>query len=167
LAGLRAPHEGSISVPDADDVAGSLRERALLIRSDDVLAEGTVLDNLRVADPRVDEDRAREVLRMVGLEDAISRLEGGLDARVLGTSGPLSSSECARLVLARAVLARPDVLIVDGVLDDLGLERPMSSRVLDVVMGPDAPWTVIATSRDPQVRERCALAVQTRREDSP
>jgi putative ABC transport system ATP-binding protein len=67
------------------------------------LFAGTVHDNLLVADPDVDDDRARHVLDHVGLP--VELLDRPADR--------LSGGEAQRMCVARALLTRPDVLLAD------------------------------------------------------
>lgn len=166
LAGLREPRAGALSIPDVDDVAGYLRQRALLLQADDLLSEGTVLDNLRVVDPGLDEERAWEALAAVGLRASVGALEQGLHTPVFAGKGPLSGSERARLGLARALVASPELLLVDGTLDHLGLEGSARDQVLDTISGADAPWALVVVSGDPSVRERCRSSIGTAREEA-
>ncbi|MBL9017683.1 MAG: hypothetical protein JNL83_26070, partial [Myxococcales bacterium] len=63
-----------------------------------------------------------------------------------------------RLVLARALLARPRLMVVDGGLDNLGLEAAAKERVLDRVFR-QRNTTLIVISNDPDVQRRCERQV--------
>ena len=125
-----------------------------------LLDRGTVLDNLRVADPHLERDRAWEVLRTVGLAALVSHLDGELDAEVRPRVH-LGAAEAARLCLARALIARPDLLLIDAALDPVADD----AALLDALMGPDTTWTVVVASREASVRARCSEALATGEED--
>ena len=57
-----------------------------------------------------------------------------------------------RLTLARAIAARPRLLVIDGALDALDPEA--LAPVLDTIFAPDAPWTLIISSARPAVIRR-------------
>ena len=130
-----------------------LRECALLVGPGDFV-EGTVLDNLRVVDPSLDEDAAMNALRAVRLSERVAELPAGLRTQVLSVGSPFTPSEVARLALARALVASPGLLVLDHALDAIGLDGGEHQEVLDRFLSPKAPWTVIATSDDPKVRAR-------------
>ncbi|MST63863.1 ABC transporter ATP-binding protein [Schaalia hyovaginalis] len=73
---------------------------------------GSFRSNLLLADWDADDDRMWEALRAAGLEDLVEGL-GGLDAPVGDRGTALSGGERQRLVLARAFLRQPRLLILD------------------------------------------------------
>ena len=84
-----------------------------------------------------------------------------MDTRLLPNGSPLSRTEARRLQLARALVQRPRLLILDGALDGLGLSSNDREALLERILGPDAPWTVMLTTESPDVLERCTRIIST------
>ena len=132
----------------------ALRGEVALVRGVELVA-GSVRDNL---DPRPvpsEGGAIREVLELVGLDDRIADLPDGLSTALLPTGSPLKLGEAKRLMLAQALLRRPRLLLIDGGLDGLGLAPACRARLLDHLFAPDAPWTLIAITEDPELLRRC------------
>jgi putative ABC transport system ATP-binding protein len=149
--------EGTIELDGVDARIANLddlRDQVVLVREPELVAS-SVLANLRLTRGESTVREIDEVLRVVGLSDAIARLPEGLQTRLLPSGRPLSRTQVRRLVLARALLARPRVLVLDGALDELGLAPAALERLLEHVLGPEAPWTVVLTSSDPAICRRC------------
>ncbi len=163
LAGLREPSAGSVQIDGLDlrraDLA-QVRDQVALVRGTEFF-EGSVLDNLHFESKTADsESSLRELLRLVDLEEAIDALPEGLATPMRSSGGPLSDRQTRRLALVRALAARPRVLLLDGALDGLGLPPQAHDRLLDAVLGPQAPWTVVMVTDDPQIAARCDRAVR-------
>ena len=161
LAGLREPSAGRLLVDRRERSElpeGSLRERAFLLRGDDVVA-GSVLDNLRMGDPGLSREEALAALEQVGLRSRITRLPEGLDSPLLPSGSPLSPHEVPRLTVARALVARPDLILVDRALDGLAHE---TAQALWTALRSGLACTLVLHTRQPQLAELCdeALVVE-------
>lgn len=128
LAGLVPPLAGTVTV-DGRRIDQLTREEAAsavaFIAEDAHIFATTVLENLRVVDGTVDEERAREALAAAGLQDWLAGLPEGLD-QMLGQGGStVSGGERRRLLLARALLSPARFLLIDEPgehLDDASAE---------------------------------------------
>ena len=64
----------------------------------------------------------------------------------------LSGGMKRRLMIARAIVSRPRLLLIDGTLDCLGDE--MLTKAIDAVQGSDQPWSLlVATGRSDVARQ--------------
>lgn len=155
LGGLREPVRGVIEL-DGHDVRGisleSLRGQVALVEEPDIFI-GTVVQNVRMGRTELSSDEVREALRTVGLLGDIQALPKGLDTMLTPDGGPLSASQSRRLVLARALVGRPRLLILDGVLDALDLRA--CPNLLPRLFDRNAPWTLIVATTDPDVLGLC------------
>ncbi len=143
LIGLRRPTAGTITLGGADlreIELTSLREHVALIRGIEIV-DGTVEENVRMSRSEIPSAVVREVLGRVGILDRIRELPDGLGTHLAPTGAPLSPGQAGRLMVARAMIGRPQFLVLDDLLDDLDEEA--REQVLNAVMTPDAPWSVI------------------------
>jgi ABC-type bacteriocin/lantibiotic exporter with double-glycine peptidase domain len=162
--GLRAPDRGQVDVDGVDLRAAdlpALRERVALVRPGG-LFRGTLRDNLAAGAPDVPLVDLRVALSLVDLDDAVAELPEGLDTELSPTGAPLSESQARRLVLARALVLQPRLLLLDGALDRLRLPPAKETALLDHLFAYDAPWTLLVVSDDPAVRARCKRTLDLR-----
>jgi ABC-type protease/lipase transport system fused ATPase/permease subunit len=94
----------------------------------------------------------------VGLEELVRALPHGLDTPLAASGAPLHHGAVARLAIARALAARPRLLVLDGALEVLS--APDRARVEAAVFDPAAPWTLLVlTTPDDPVRRRADLTL--------
>ncbi|OAA24674.1 ABC-type multidrug transport system, ATPase and permease component [Frankia sp. EI5c] len=96
-----------------DLTAESLRQTVGMVTQDDHLFHDTVRANLLLARPEAAEEELWDVLRRARLADLVEQLPDALDT-VVGERGyRLSGGERQRLTIARLLLARPRVVVLD------------------------------------------------------
>jgi putative ABC transport system ATP-binding protein len=73
------------------------------------------------------------------------------------TGSPLSASELVLLGIARSILAKPRLMLLDGTLDLL--DPVLHPALIDKLSAPDAPWTLIIATTRRDVAERIGTTV--------
>lgn len=145
LFGLRAPHAGVVEIDGVDvrELAPhELRAHVALVRAEGVLViEGTLADNVTLGRAGLGHAEARAALDAVGLGNRVRALPRGIDTSLATTGAPLTRSELRRIGIARAIIGRPRLLVVDGGLAGLDAEARM--YVLHALTARDAPWTLV------------------------
>jgi ABC-type bacteriocin/lantibiotic exporter with double-glycine peptidase domain len=146
ICGMREPSSGIVLV-DGENLASvhleSMRDAVGLVREPE-LYQGTLIDNLRLACPDASQRHIESVLERIGLQPAIDRLSDGLATHLRLSGSPLDPSGRRLLALARTVIAGPRLLCVDE--EVLGLDSEEREHVLDVLLDPEAPWTLVIST---------------------
>jgi ABC-type multidrug transport system fused ATPase/permease subunit len=146
ITGVRRPSSGHITL-DGIDIRefrpDSLREHVSLARGIEIF-HGTIEENVHLHRPQINASDVREALAAVGLLDELMGLPEGLNTFVQTDGAPLTSSQSLRLMIARAIVDRPRLLLIDGTLDSLGDEALQAT--LAGVQRKGHPWTLLATT---------------------
>ena len=139
LAGLLAPLGGEVSSD-----AASLREAVTMFAEDGHVFATTLRENLRVVRGDLTDEEALAALAAVGLDDWLATLPHGLDT-MLGPDGTtVSGGERRRLLLARAVVRRGPVLLLDEPTEHLDTAR--GDALLAALLTPGDESLVPASS---------------------
>ena len=89
----------------------------------------------------------------MGLIDEILKFHDGLNTELQTNGAPLTSSQALRLMIARAIVGRPRLLLIDGLLD--GLSDEALDYVLRRLTPQESPWTLLVTTGRSEVMAAC------------
>jgi ABC-type bacteriocin/lantibiotic exporter with double-glycine peptidase domain len=153
LAGLEAPTAGLIRYNGVDlrhiGMTAINRCRGFMIDSQLTLFEGTIEDNIVLGRSYVPYSDVRWALRFAELEEDVDALPQGLKTHIRAPGKILAPTHIMRILLARAVLARPQILVFDGILQNL--QPVLRETLLRRLCSKDEPWSVIFVSNDPNL----------------
>jgi ATP-binding cassette subfamily B protein len=137
MARLYDPVAGTVRLKDRDIRTVSPEERAKavgFILQDPFLFTGTVRDNIVYGHPvyhAFTTAQLMEVLAEHHLADLVSRFEGGLEAKVSSSGDGISLGQKQIVAFMRAVLRRPDLLILDEATANIDT---MTEQVLQQIL---------------------------------
>jgi NHLM bacteriocin system ABC transporter peptidase/ATP-binding protein len=125
ISGIYSPWEGTIRVDGQrlEDIPRSaLAASVSFVDQDIFLFEGTVRDNVALWDPSVPDDAVVAALEDAALYEVVARRPGGIHSRVEQDGRNFSGGQRQRLEIARALVRRPSILVLDEVTSALDAE---------------------------------------------
>jgi ABC-type multidrug transport system fused ATPase/permease subunit len=155
MFGLRPIDQGELLLDGVDLrhwPLDALREDVALVRGTEIVS-GTILENVSLGRGNIGPTEVRNALESVGLLPAILSWPSGIDTPLVAGGRPLTSTQRVRLVLARAIVGRPRLLILDECLE--GLDAISVAQLAPFLFATDNPWTLIVVTRDPDLIRRC------------
>lgn len=130
----------------------SLRRQVSLVLQDPVLFYGSILDNIRYAEPDASIERVLEVARAAHVSEFVDRLPNGFDTLVGERGVTLSGGQRQRIAVARAMLREAPILILDE--PTTGLDRESEAFLLDGLERLSAGRTTFIISHHESSLER-------------
>jgi len=139
---------GSLSIAGVDVrrvSEDSLLSAIGIVPQEALLFSGTVKDNIRYGQPSASDEQVRAAARAAQAHDFISELELGYDSRVEQRGANFSGGQRQRIALARALLLRPLLLILDDSTSAVDVET--ESSIQNALAAQDRPQTRLVVAQ--------------------
>ena len=120
--------------------------------------DGSIAENVHLERPDISIGDVREAMEIVGLMPLIQRLPEGLDTHVTPYGAPMTTSQLRRLMVARAIAGRPEIVLIDEVLDSLADED--AAQILGRIVALDTAWTIVLVTNRTQLKAMMNKQVQ-------
>ncbi|NBP67276.1 MAG: ATP-binding cassette domain-containing protein [Cytophagia bacterium] len=163
IAGLQGGFTGIVtinnySIRDLD--LTHLRDKIAKNISLDDIFDGTLLENITVGKPSEGVEDAINAIEKVGLSDFVNNLPEGLNTHILSGGKGFSSSINQRLILARCIAKKPEMIILNDYFNFM--KKSDKVHLIERLVSKDNKWTFIVVSNDPLVMASCDRVVVIR-----
>ena len=154
LAGSDQPPAGAVRYNGVDlrDLSTDQinEQRSIVFGRDVMLFEGSTADNVTIGRPNVQFEDLVWALHVVQLDKELEELPDGLGTVVKEGGRDFTPSQRLKILLARAIITRPSLLILDGALHEIpdSLREPL----LHHLNSSDCPWTLVIVTTDSHVK---------------
>lgn len=154
LGGLYSIDKGQIIFDEINKESfkpESLRSAIGDYLSQEDLFLGSVYENLTMGKD-IGMDRIREVVKNMHLIDYINQLPKGFDTLLYPQGIGLAESTVQKLLLARAILNRPKLLVIEENID--AIDKKQKSEIIAYLADRSNKWTTIIATKDEQIISR-------------
>nr|WP_275401461.1 thiol reductant ABC exporter subunit CydD [Wenzhouxiangella limi] len=155
MAGFAEPDQGSVRIDEQDlsrfssaqlaQVRGYLGQHPLLLPA-------SIADNIRLPDPKADDQQVMAAARRAGLGEFIEHLPDGMNTRIGQDAFGLSGGQARRIALARVLLRPYPLLLLDE--PTASLDEVTANQVWQALENAlaETPMTVICVSHSERAR---------------
>ncbi|HMZ56038.1 MAG TPA: ABC transporter ATP-binding protein, partial [Nitrospira sp.] len=153
LGGLETPTSGVIRYNGVDlrhlNLDSVNRFRGFILDSQLSLFEGTLEENIVLGRDYIPYSDVRWALRFTELEEEVDALPHGLKTQVRSAGKIFAPTHIVRILVARAILGHPQLLIFEGILHNM--HPATRETILRRLCSKEEPWSVIFVSNDPNL----------------
>lgn len=160
IAGIIEPTAGYIYVNNLSVNSINLnhyRAHLGLSLTEETPFDGTIKDNLTFGNKSISDEAIFDVLKKVGLMEFIKEQSKGLQTMLNPDGKQMSHTVSKKIVLARAILKNPKVLILEDALDRFNPKE--TNSIIDYITHPERPWALIVVSGNDTWKSKCSQII--------
>ena len=155
MCGLHEPTHGLVQINGVDirDLnLGSLRRSTSRVGDTNEIFGGTIEDNILMGRDEISHQDLQWAIGVAQLDEELARLPKGLQTRLVTEGRNLSRGQVQRIMIARAIVNHPQLLILDEGFT--GVDENDKLATLDELFKPEYGWTIVDISHDPEIVRR-------------
>ncbi|TMM31249.1 ATP-binding cassette domain-containing protein [Polaribacter aestuariivivens] len=160
IAGVIEPTSGNVYVNNLSLNSLYLnhyRSQLGLSLSDETPFEGTIKDNLVFGNKAVEDKTIFEALDIVGLNQFLKEQPNGLETILYPEGKQMSYTISKKIILARAIIKQPKILILEDPLDQFNLTE--TKKIISYLTDEKRPWALIVVSSKKSWRTQCKQTI--------
>lgn len=165
LSGLYKVQNGSVAYNDLPmDNLNPVHVRSLIGNcfSNETLFEGTIMENITMGRDGIYFDNVQWVIKNLGLTDYIKSLPQGYNTQVLAQGRSISRGKIDKLLLTRAIVGNPKLLLVRDAFNTL--KEDERQDLFKFLTDKSNPWTLVISTSDEDLRKYVDRTVITENE---
>ncbi len=167
LYGAAKPDGGRVTIAGVapTDLRPDVLRDPVALTAEPEFFEGTLADNVHLRRRDVGSRECSAALDAVGMLEECLDMEQGLDTPITAAATPLSGGQQRLMMLARAIAAKPKLLLIDGTLDALPDDE--LEDALAAILDPNEGWTVVLATGRRDLARRMDRVVELTTPPSP
>lgn len=131
----------------------SLREHIGDLSSQEDIFKGSIMENITLGNKKIELSRLLETINKLGLNEFVRESALGLDTELLPGGINIPRSTVTKLLVARAVVARPNMLVMEEPLSNLNFKDRIN--IAQYLTSKENSWTFICVTEDPVMAAVC------------
>ena len=157
LCGILIPKVGEIYI---DDVSFkeidwfNFRKSISYVSQNVFLFSDTIKNNISLHNPKIGDSKIITLLKKLAIYDEILSFEDGINTHVGEGGITLSGGQKQRIALARALISKPKILILDDALSKV--DSDTESKIIDFVLNEFEDSTIILSSNRLSILSTCS-----------
>lgn len=127
----------------------SLRKNIALVSDYNEIFAATVEENITLGRKNLSENALTQVIEMVELERDLKQYSHGIQTMLLSEGRNISLGQRQRILLARAIIESPQLLILDEAFG--GMDEMTKLKIINKLFDKTRPWTILNITHDAEV----------------
>lgn len=155
LLGLLTPTSGSVAINQQDlrDIdVWQFRNACASVDAPNSIFSGTLLENILMGRDASHTD-IDWTLEHSGVNHWLNKLPNGLNTSLVSEGTNLSQGKRQMVLLARAILERPSLLVLDEAFH--AIDRNIRQQILATLFDKALPWTIVVITHDAEILAMC------------
>jgi ABC-type bacteriocin/lantibiotic exporter with double-glycine peptidase domain len=156
ISGLYQPQKGSIcmnNLPVGNYAINDLYKVLGNGLSEESIFEGSFIENITLGRDFITIEDVQWAVDKAILSEYVKSLPKGLDTAIESSGQTLSKSIIQRIIIARSIVNRPKLVLLENNIDFL--EEVDKMKIIDFLTSKENGWTLISVSNDNYLKQKC------------